>query len=113
LASRFVASRRNSGKHAPHVGERLPHSWQWIVGLDLVLETHIAVVPYSLELPENLCDRNLSLAGNTLTLGNFEVTQIFGVSPAVAAAARSGQLLKCRNCPKGTLAGNGFADLNC
>src|SRR6266550_6703723 len=60
-------------KHASHVCERLLHSRQRIVLVDLVLEIGVAGITHCPELAENVHDRDLSLADDALTLLHFEV----------------------------------------
>src|SRR6267143_4806292 len=83
---------RETRKDATHVRERLLHARQRIVGLDLVLQIYVTGVLHSLELPEDLRDRDLSLPDDALTLRHLEVAQILGVHVQQARA-------RIRNCP--------------
>src|SRR2546428_13534740 len=67
------------GERAAHVGKRLFHSWQWIIGVDLVLQVDVAPIPDGLELPKDRADREDTLAHDALTRGCRRMAQVLGV----------------------------------
>src|SRR3989449_5248855 len=67
------------GECAAHVGKRLSHSWQWIIGVDLVLQVDVAPIPDGLELPKDRSDRDDALAHDALTRRGLRIAQVLGV----------------------------------
>src|SRR5689334_10847242 len=49
-----------AGKHAAHVRQRLFHTGQRIIGVDLVLEVHVSWISHRFELAEQLGNRQHS-----------------------------------------------------
>src|SRR3989441_5275622 len=67
------------GERAAHVGKRLFHSWQWIIGVDLVLQVDVAPIPDGLELLKDRGDRDDTLAHDALTRGRRRIAQVLDV----------------------------------
>src|SRR5207248_8454173 len=67
------------GERAAHVGERLLHPRQRVIGVDFVLEVDVAPKADRLELLEELGDRDRSLADDALAPLRREIGQVFGV----------------------------------
>src|SRR5438034_10547775 len=67
------------GERAAHVGKRLFHSWQWIIGVDLVLQVDVPPIPDGLELLKDRSDRDDALAHDALTPRGLRIAQVIGV----------------------------------
>src|SRR5437879_8296368 len=67
------------GERAAHVGKRLFHSGQRIIGVDLVLQVDVAPIPDGLELPKDRSDRDDALAHDALTRRALRIAQVLGV----------------------------------
>src|SRR5437879_9585782 len=81
-----------TGERAAHVGERLLHPRQRVVGVDLVLEVDVPTVPDRLELLENLGDRDRSLTDDALAAFRRQIAQVLGVHVEHPRAAVGDQM---------------------
>src|SRR2546429_9559016 len=67
-----------TGERAAHVGERLLHPRQRVVGVDLVLEVDVPPEPDRLGLLENLVERGRPLADDGLVGFRRQIAQALG-----------------------------------
>src|SRR5687768_5224236 len=77
----------HTGQDAAHILEGPDHSRYWVLRVDLVLQHRATLVVVLLQRGEDILDRHLALADDTLALRDFHVREILQVH--VEQAARS------------------------
>src|SRR5690348_1941695 len=81
-----------AGKHAAHVGQRLFHAGQRIIGIDFVLEVHVSWISHRFELVEQLGNRQHSLTDNALAFLRVGVAEVLGMDVEKARSGVGGRL---------------------
>src|SRR5882762_4647063 len=66
-------------ERAAHVSERLLHPGQRVIGVDLILQVDVALVPDALELPQDRGDGDDALTHDALTFRGRRIAQVLGV----------------------------------